>query len=206
MGAGGGPMTNDADSEILVEVHERVATLTLNRPATRNAFTLTMLDAWAEALTELRDDPAVGAVVVTGAGDGFCAGVDLDVLQSIEPTALARKQLLSRHVHQIARVLATLEKPVIAAVNGAAVGAGMDMALMCDMRFMADTARMAESYVRVGLIAGDGGAWLLPRLVGPAKAMELLLGAEFVAAAECQRIGLVNRVYPAGELLDSTRE
>jgi enoyl-CoA hydratase/carnithine racemase len=114
--------------------------------------------------------------------------------------ALAWKNLLWERVHQIAFTLEQLDKPVIAAVNGTAVGAGMDMSLMCDMRFAARSARFCEGYIRIGAVPGDGGCFFLPRLVGVAKALELLLSGEFVDAEEALRIGLVNRVYDDAEL------
>lgn len=193
-------------SELHYEVSDRVARLTLNRPHRRNAFTPAMLDTWAQALRDAGSDPQVGAVVLTGAGDAFCAGVDLDALVAIGSSPLAKKAFLSDRVHQVARVVATLDKPLIAAVNGVAVGAGLDMALMCDMRFAARSARMSEAYIKLGLVPGDGGCFYLPRLVGPAKALELLLSGEFVDAEEALRIGMVNRVYHDEELLNATHD
>jgi enoyl-CoA hydratase/carnithine racemase len=128
------------------------------------------------------------------------------VLAGTDPAPLARRRMLTDHVHRVARAVLALDKPLIAAVNGAAVGAGLDMALMCDMRFAASSARLSAGYIRVALVPGDGGCYLMPRLVGPAKALELLLGGDFVDAAEALRIGLVNRVYPDGELMAATAE
>lgn len=182
----------------------RVATIQLNRPHRKNAFTLEMIDAWAEALRRAHADDEVRAVVVTGAGDAFCSGGDLDVLYDVEPTTLVRKQRLTDRVHQVARALQDTDKPVIAAVGGVAVGAGMDMALMCDMRFAARSARFSEGYIRIGLVPGDGGAYFLPRLVGTAKALELLLTGDFVDAEEAARIGLVNRVCDDELLMEET--
>jgi enoyl-CoA hydratase/carnithine racemase len=182
----------------------RVATIQLNRPHRKNAFTLEMIDAWAQALRDAHADDEVRAIVVTGAGDAFCSGVDLEVLNEGEPTPLMRKQQLTDRVHSVARAVQDTDKPVIAAVGGVAVGAGMDMALMCDMRFAARSARFSEGYIRIGLVPGDGGAYFLPRLVGTAKALELLLTGDFVDAAEALRIGLVNRVYEDALLLEET--
>jgi enoyl-CoA hydratase/carnithine racemase len=144
-------------------------------------------------------------LILTGVGDVFCSGGDLEALSTGEPTTYERKTFLTDHVHRVVLALEDLDKPVIAAVNGAAVGAGMDMALMCDMRFAARSARFSEGYVRVGLVPGDGGAYFLPRLVGPAKALELLLTGDFVDAAEAHRIGLVNRLYEDEDLMRETR-
>ena len=176
-------------------VTDGVGTILLNRPQSKNAFTLEMIDQWADALRSARTDPSVRVVVLTGAGDAFCAGIDLSVLESVGEEPLALKSMLSDGVHQIAHAVADLDKPMIAAVNGAAVGAGMDMALMCDIRLMKQSARMSEAYIRVGLVPGDGGCYYLPRLVGMAKALELLWTGDFVDSAEALRIGLVSHVY-----------
>jgi enoyl-CoA hydratase/carnithine racemase len=188
------------------EVSERIATLTLSHPGRKGAFTLEMIDQWAAHLVAAQEDPEVRVVVVTGEDDAFCSGIDLSVLQGIEDTPLARKRMLTHGVHKVARAVLDLDKPLVCALNGVAVGAGLDMALMCDMRFMARSARVSEGYIKVGLVPGDGGAWLLPRLVGPAKALELLLTGDMVGADEALRIGLVNRVYDDGELAGATRD
>ena len=197
-----------ADLEYTVE--NGVGTILLNRPAKKNAFTVAMVDRWAEVLVGARADDSVGAIVVTGAGDAFCAGGDFGGLSpdaEREPGPYERKAFLTDHVHRVAYALEDLDKPVIAAVNGVAVGAGLEyFALMCDMRFMARSARVSEGYIKVGLVPGDGGAYFLPRLVGPAKALELLLTGDFVDAEEALRIGLINRVYDDGELLVETRK
>lgn len=191
---------------IAVSARDGVMLVRLERPERKNAFTWPMLEAWAAAYEQAAASDAVGAVVLTGAGDAFCSGVDLEALAEIEDTPLAHKRMLSERVHKVAAALARLDKPVIAAVNGVAVGAGMDMALMCDMRFASPAARFSEGYIRLGLVPGDGGCFFLPRLVGIAKALELLLSGEFVEAAEAHRIGLVNRLYAEDELLERTLE
>ncbi len=188
-------------SVLLYEIRDGVATITLNRPEQRNAFTLEMLDLWTEALRDARTNDAVQVVVVTGAGRAFCSGGDVGGMANRgELNALEHKRALEL-VHRVPLALDELDKPVIAAINGPAVGAGCDMALMCDLRFMADDARLSEGYVRVGLIPGDGGTYFLPRLVGTAKALELLWTGDFVDAQEALRLGIVNRVVPAEELL-----
>jgi 2-(1,2-epoxy-1,2-dihydrophenyl)acetyl-CoA isomerase len=121
-----------------------------------------------------------------------------------QQTAWDRGQYLINHVHRIPKTLQELDKPYLVAVNGAATGAGMDMALMGDLRFAAESARFAESYIKVGFVAGDGGAWMLPRLIGTPKALELLWTGDFVAAAEAERIGLVNKVLPDDQLMAHT--
>ena len=193
-----------ADLEYGVE--NGVGTILLNRPERKNAFTVEMVDRWAEILREARTDDSVGAIILTGAGDAFCSGGELESLTPGEPTPYEHKALLTDHVHRIAYAMEDLDKPVIAAVNGVAVGAGMDFALMCDIRFMARSARMNEGYIKVGLVPGDGGAYYLPRLVGTAKALELLLTGDFVDAEECLRIGLANRVYEDDELMEETQK
>ena len=195
-----------ADAALRYSVEDGVATLVLDNPARKNAFTLQMIDDWADALVRAATDDAVRVVILTGAEGAFCSGIDLSVLQGVEDTPLARKRMLTHGVHKVARAVEALDKPLIAAVNGVAVGAGLDMALMCDMRFAGRSATMSEGYIRVGLVPGDGGAWFLPRLVGPAKALELLLSGDFVSADEAHRIGMVNRVYEDDELLERTRD
>jgi len=195
-----------SDATLHYEVSEGIATITLDNPTRKNAFTLDMIDDWADALRAAADDDAVRVVILTGAGDAFCSGIDLSVLQAVEDVPLARKRMLTHGVHKVARAVEALDKPLVCALNGVAVGAGLDMALMCDMRFMGRSARLSEGYIKVGLVPGDGGAWFLPRLVGPAKALELLLTGDFVEADEALRIGMVNRVYDDAELQERTRE
>lgn len=194
-----------SDDMLLFTVDDGIAVITLNRPEKLNAFTTEMLLAWGDALLEAQARDDVRVVVLTGAGRGFCSGGDLGrFADKAQDTAWRRKHDLERRVHRIPLIMETMDKPVIAAVNGVATGAGMDMALMCDMRIAAASARFAETYVRAGIFAGDGGAWYLPRLIGPAKAMELLLSARFVEADEAERIGLVNRVVPDEKLMEET--
>jgi 2-(1,2-epoxy-1,2-dihydrophenyl)acetyl-CoA isomerase len=191
--------------QLRVDITERIATLTLNRPEKLNAFTQEMIDAWAAALTECRDNDDVHVIVVTGAGRAFCAGGDLgEMRQRIEETPFQQKDFIWDHVHRVATTLELIDKPVIAAVNGTANGAGMDMALMCDLRFAAGSARFAEGYVKLGLVPGDGGAWFLPRLVGTARALELLWTGDTLDARQALELGIVNNVFPDDELLDAT--
>ncbi|HTZ80225.1 MAG TPA: enoyl-CoA hydratase-related protein [Stellaceae bacterium] len=191
---------------IRFEIEGPIATITLNRPERMNAFTWEMIDAWAAALEECGRNDAVSVVIVTGAGKAFCSGGDIaDMKQRGSQTALQRKQDLQAHVHRIPLTLQALDKPVITAINGAATGAGMDLALMTDLRIAAESARLGETYVKVGLVPGAGGAWLLPRLVGAAKALELFWTGDLIDAEEALRIGLVNRVVPDAELLPATR-
>jgi enoyl-CoA hydratase/carnithine racemase len=189
-------------TDLEYEVNNGVGTILLNRPHRKNAFTLEMIDQWAEVLVAARTDARVRALVLTGAGDGFCSGADLDAFKQRESSPLDAKRNLTDRIHRVAYALQDLDKPVIAAVNGVAVGAGMDMALMCDIRLAARSARFSEGYVRVGLVPGDGGCYFLPRLVGSARAMELLLTGDFVDSCEAERIGIVNHVYDDDRLME----
>jgi enoyl-CoA hydratase/carnithine racemase len=190
-------------ADIEWSVADGIGTIRLNRPERKNAFTFEMVDAWAELVRDARTDDDVRVLVLTGAGDAFCSGGDLDVL-SDRPSALSQKRNIFDRVQRVALAMEDLDKPTIAAVNGPAVGAGMDMALMCDLRIAARSARFAESYVNVGLVPGDGGCYYLPRIVGMGKALELLLTGDFVDAGEAERIGLVNRVVDDAALVEET--
>ncbi|WP_368680302.1 enoyl-CoA hydratase-related protein (plasmid) [Rhodococcus opacus] len=182
------------------EVVDHIATIRLNRPWRKNAFTLEMIDTWANALIEAEHDPDVRVVVLTGAGGSFCSGVDLAVLDSIEPTPLGAKDLLTKHVHRVAHAAEALSKPYLAAVSGDAFGAGMDMALLTDIRLASESARFSQAYIRVGLVPGDGGCYLLPRIVGTATALQLMWTGKVVGAQEAFSLGLVSSVHPDDQL------
>jgi len=196
--------------EIIYEKSDGIATITLNRPQRMNAFTSRMIDEWYAALLDAHTDPGVRVVILTGAGRGFCAGADLAGgnvagLLNRERTMVENRNFLRDSVQRIPRLVALLEKPYIAAVNGAAVGAGMDMASMCDMRFAADSARFGMTYVRIGIVPGDGGAYYLPRIVGTARALDLIWSGRIFDAKEALEFGYVSAVVPAEELMDYTR-
>jgi len=191
-------------SDLLYEAKDKIATLTLNRPDKLNAFTGPMIDAWAQALGEAQADDNVNVVIVTGAGRAFCAGGDVGRMRQGEPSALEGKNSLWEGVHRVPKTLEAMDKPVIAMVNGLAVGAGMGMCVMCDMRVAAESARFSTGYVRVGLVPGDGDTYFLPRLVGAAKALELLWTADFIEAPEAHRLGIVQRVAPDAQLREVT--
>lgn len=195
-----------ADEDLLYAVDGPVATITLNRPHRKNAFTLEMVDAWARALREAADDPAVRVVLVTGAGEDFCSGVDLSALAEVEDTPLGRKRMLMDRIHKVALALEDLDKPVVAVMQGVAVGAGLDMALLCDMRWAGESVRLSEGYIKVGLVPGDGGTWLLSRIVGTAKAMELIMTGDVVEATEALALRMVNHVVPDDEVHERARE
>jgi enoyl-CoA hydratase/carnithine racemase len=189
------------------ETADGIATITLNRPERMNAFTWDMVDAWAAALSEAQRDDGVSVIIVTGAGKAFCSGGDIQGMgERKERTPLQRKHELAGHVHRIPLALESIDKPVIAAVNGAATGAGLDLALQCDLRYAAESARLGETYIRVGLVPGAGGTWFLPRLVGTAKALELFWTGELISAQEAERIGMVNKVLPDDQLLPQVRD
>jgi len=188
------------------ETSDGITLLTLDRPEVHNAFTVEMVDEWADALLDAQQDDDVRVVVVTGAGRAFCSGIDLAAFADLPDTPLARRSLLTRHVHRVAYAVEALTKPLLCAINGAAVGAGMDMALMCDIRFASTAARLSEGYVKVGLVPGDGGCYFLPRLIGSARALELLWTGDFLSAAAALELGLVSRVYSEDELLPATMD
>jgi 2-(1,2-epoxy-1,2-dihydrophenyl)acetyl-CoA isomerase len=188
---------------VLRESVEGIAILTLNRPEARNALDLTMREELVEAFDDIEEDPAARVVILTGAGGHFCAGGDVKSMQQKHTASegRARVELLNRFVLR----LFNFPMPVIAMVDGFAVGAGCNIALGCDMIVASDRARFGEVFLKIGLVPDGGGTWLLPRLVGLAKAKELVLTAEIIDAAEALRIGLVNRVVPAADLESATR-
>lgn len=183
-----------------------IVTLTMNRPEQRNALSETSdMLAFVEACERIRSDPAVRLVILTGAGTAFSAGGNIKHMRAKRGFASGSPlDIRNAYLAGIARVplaLYELDVPTIAAVNGPAIGAGMDLACMCDIRIASDAASFASSFVKVGIVPGDGGAWLLSRTVGPAKALELMLHGETIAADEALRIGLVTQVVPAAELM-----
>ena len=190
-------------ADILFEVKNKIATLTLNRPETRNAFSDEMLQGWAAGIREAQARDDVSVVVVTGAGKAFCSGGDISTMGRDQTPNQFKEYLLTK-VHPVARAVAALDKPYLCAVNGAATGAGMDMTLYADIRFAAASARFAESYVKVGLAPGDGGAFLLPRLTGLTKALELLWTGDLFSAEEAERLGVVSKVLPDDQLMAHT--
>ena len=192
-----------AYTEILYEVSEGIGTVTLNRPDRLNAWTARMNEELAEALQSANGDDGIRVVIITGAGRGFCAGADMDLLKEIATVGgLAGVRSSLGHTVMMPR---TLKKPVIAAVNGPAVGFGMIIALFCDLRFASTDARFGTAFARRGLIAEYGVAWLLPRLVGIAHSLDLLLSARLIDGEEAARIGLVNRTWPAELFPDLVR-
>jgi enoyl-CoA hydratase/carnithine racemase len=190
-------------SEVVqIETQDAIALLTLNRPDRLNAWTAEMEHEYFAALQRCGEDAAVRAIVVTGAGRGFCAGADMNDLQALGDGA-SREDAAARERRPQTFPL-SIPKPIIAAINGPCAGIGLVQALMCDVRFAADGAKLTTAFARRGLVAEHGISWMLPRLVGPARALDLLLSARVVFAQEACELGLVNRVIEPGELLSQT--
>lgn len=179
-----------------------VAVLTLNRPDQFNAFNREMVNLWADTLIDVTADKNIRAMVLTGAGKAFCAGGDMDELDSFLTMNMSeRKSFLFDNVYRVMRQVHSMDIPIIAALNGTARGAGLDMALMCDIRIADRSAVFAESYISLGVVAGDGGSYFLPRLVGLSKALELLWTGDPVTAEEAMQIGMISRAVDDGQAL-----
>ena len=196
---------------ILFESGDGIATITLNRPEKLNAYTLGMGDEVVDAFSRVRDDADVRAVILTGAGRGFCSGVDLDELKKSlsdgAPEGRGGKKLGEEDFLAVLPLeLIAYPKPVIAAINGPAIGVGVTMTLPCDIRIAADTAKLGLTFTKLGLLPGLGSTHLLPKIVGMAKALELVLTARVISAEEAREIGLVNAVVPADALAKTARE
>jgi enoyl-CoA hydratase/carnithine racemase len=189
---------------VLYETKNHVAIITLNRPEARNAFSHEMITLWNDYLKQARGDNTVRIIIVTGTGDTFCSGGDIREMAEGKLQSWDMKSFLWDGVHRIILTLEDLDKPVIAAINGPAMGAGMDMAIMCDMRVCSENARFAESYINMGVVAGDGGAYFLSRLVGTSKALELLLTGKVITPEQALQWGIVNRVVPHEDLMKET--
>ena len=193
---------------VLIDVSDGVATLTLNRPELRNPISdLDMVEALVGALDRLNADPDIRVAILTGAGKGFSSGGNLQKIgQPGELGGGAPADTPQGYIQGIQRIplaFQTLQVPIIAAVNGAAVGAGCDLACMCDIRIAGESARFAESFVKLALIPGDGGAWLLPRVVGHSKACEMAFTGDPIDAAEALACGLVSKVVPDDALMQT---
>ena len=193
--------TDDRTDDILVGRDGAIVTITLNRPGVMNAMTTQMFAEFGRICRQLNGDASVRVVVITGAGGNFCSGADVSgqVERSTgeAPSAHLRNM---RRIKESAQAFPELQHPVVAKVRGVAAGAGLNIALGCDLVYAADTARFSEIFARRGLTIDFGGSWVLPRRVGLHRAKELVLLAEVIDAAEADRIGLVNRVVPEGAL------
>lgn len=196
-----------AKEDLLVELRDRVLYLTMNRPEKLNALSPDMMAGLLEALSTAATDAKIGCVVLTGAGRGFCSGGDIGAMRQRNestgpgPTIEERVAALRRS-EESSVMLHEMPKVTIAAVNGPVTGAGLGLAMACDMRIAADTARLGTAFARIGYSGDFGGTWSLTRLVGTAKARELYFLADVIDAAEALRIGLVNRVVPAGSFTE----
>ena len=204
--------------ETLYEVADRVATITLNRPDKLNAWTAVMEQEVRSAIEEAERDENVRVIVLTGAGRGFCAGADMSLLSGVATRGVdeatkeraleagAQREGIRPDFQKKYSYFPAVGKPVIAAINGPIVGLGLVVALYCDLRWASDSARFSTTFARRGLIAEYGMAWMLPRLVGHANALDLLFSARTIDAAEALRMGLVNQVFPQNVFLDKVRE
>lgn len=193
---------------ILYEAGDGVAVVTLNRPDKLNAYTPQMGEEVVDAFARARDDEAARVVILTGAGRGFCAGVDLDYMKAAaagRAPAGAPKLGEESFVRQWPLDLLDFPKPVIAAINGAAIGVGVTMTLGCDVRLAASGAKLALNFAKLGILPGLGSTHLLPRLVGIARALDLVLSARTILAEEAAEIGLVHQVVAADSLMDEAR-
>jgi enoyl-CoA hydratase/carnithine racemase len=190
-------------SEVVQQtVNDGVAVLTLNRPERLNAWTAEMERDYFDFLEECGRSPEVRVVVVTGAGRGFCAGADMQDLESLGQNGdTARAHAENRRPQTFPH---TIEKPIVAAINGPCAGIGLVQALMCDLRLAAADAKFTTAFARRGLVAEHGIGWILPRLIGPARALDLLLSARVILGEEAAELGLVNRALPKEELMDTT--
>ncbi len=194
---------------LLVETADHVCTITLNRPDSLNSINDAMTTELAKVVRQLQRDDAVRCVVLTGAGRAFCSGQDLGDLKKryADPGYTPRlDEDLKKRYNPVILGLRDLEKPVLAAVNGVAAGAGCSLALACDLRLMSDKAKLVEVFINVGLVPDSGSTFFLPRLVSLCKALELCFTGEAVPAADALALGLVNKVVPAEELMKATQE
>jgi len=189
---------------LLIEREEAVAILTINRPQVLNALNTRTLDELRRALLDLTHDEAVRAVVVTGAGEkSFVAGADINELAVQTPAGGREHAIRGQHVLDL---IEQMGKPVIAAINGYALGGGCELAMACTIRMAADTARLGQPEINLGIIPGYAGTQRLARIVGKGRALELLLTGDPITAQEAHRLGLVNRVVPAGELMAEAKK
>ena len=206
-----------AHQETLYQVTDRVATITLNRPDKLNAWTGTMEQEVRVSIYEAERDPNVRVIILTGAGRGFCAGADMSLLGEIATKGIGERATALANTSNGQRTgvrpdfqkkysyFPSIQKPVIAAVNGPAVGLGFVITLYCDLRFASEAARFGTAFAKRGLIAEYGLAWMLPRLIGPSNALDMLFSARLVDANDALRMGLVNRVFPQDQFLEGVQ-
>jgi enoyl-CoA hydratase/carnithine racemase len=193
-----------SEPHVLYRIEGNIAILTINRPEVKNTLSPEMLTLWLQFVEEAKADHNVRVIIVTGKGDTFCSGGDIREMAEGRLRSWDMKKFLWEGAHRIVFALEDLDKPILAAINGAAMGAGLDMAMMCDLRVCSDRAKLSESYILLGLVPGDGGAYFLPRLIGIGKALELLFTGDVLSPQEALEIGLVNRVVPHDRLMEET--
>ncbi|WP_250504178.1 crotonase/enoyl-CoA hydratase family protein [Caballeronia sp. AZ7_KS35] len=195
---------------LLYEQSGHVVTLTMNEPERRNPLTgNTAVTEFVDAIGRIRNDRSVRVVIITGAGAAFSTGGNIRDMERHASGAIGGLHIRDEYREGIQRLplaLFNLEVPVIAAINGAAIGAGLDLACMCDIRIASDNAKFAESFVKLGIIPGDGGAWLLPRVIGMSRAAELTLTGDIIGAAQALEWNLVSRVVTPDQLLPAVHE
>jgi len=202
-------------SDLIFTADQGIARIILNRPDKLNAFSTEMIELWEEALIKVRDSEDIRVVIISGNGRAFCSGGDIKSMVQgeglmhnntnagdLSSNALAVKNSLWKRIQRIPLLMREIDKPIIAVLHGVALGAGLDMALACDIRIAAESAKVAESYVKVGIVPGDGGAYLLPRLTGVDKTLDLLWTGKTVSAEEAKQLGLITYVVPDAELHD----
>jgi 2-(1,2-epoxy-1,2-dihydrophenyl)acetyl-CoA isomerase len=185
---------------IQYELNENVALITMNRPERRNAMNLTLNRELLQAFDQSANDDQVRAVLITGAGQGFCSGADLTMFQPLPKPEQLQEKIISNY-QPMMTALSAMKKPVIAAVNGVAAGAGASLALACDLRIMAHDASLLMAFSNIALIPDAGANWLLIRLVGYGRAYELAIEGNKITAERCLELGLANKIVPAGQLL-----
>lgn len=200
----------DSPQHVRYERSGALATLILDRPEARNAYSEAMIAQLVAALDRAEEDPEVRCAILTGAGPSFHAGGDTKAMRErsgmFAGDAPELRRRYQRGIQAVPRRIAGFAKPLIAAINGPAIGAGLDLACMCDLRIAAAGAKLGSTFVKVGLVPGDGGAYFLARVVGFPRALELMLTGRLVDTDEALRIGLVHEVVPADRLLDAARQ
>jgi enoyl-CoA hydratase/carnithine racemase len=196
------------DAPVVITREGAIACVTLNEPTSRNALSAPVLAALLDFLDGANGDESLSCIVLTGAGASFSSGGNVKEMRDGSHPMFAgeaheMQEAYRRHIQRMPRAFHQLDVPIVAAVNGTAIGAGFDLACMCDIRLASPGATFAESFLRVGLISGDGGAWFLPRVIGRARAMEMALTCRVLTAAEAEAWGIVSRVVPEGDLLET---
>jgi enoyl-CoA hydratase/carnithine racemase len=203
-------------ADLVFEQIDHVGVIRLNRPDSFNAFSYEMIQLWIKALREIRDNEDIHVGVLTGNGRAFCAGGDIKAMSRGEgfiaktrgekedfiTNPINVKNSLWKNIQRIPLLMEEIDKPMIAAINGAAIGAGLDMALMCDIRFCSEKAKLGEGYVHAGIVPGDGGCYYLPRIIGLDKALDMFWTGKIVRGNEAKELGLVSFVTEGDKLLD----